>query len=486
MASVLNALYYLLLLVFSSALQTPSNVQLVSENFRHIMTWEENNTNASVFYNVTYTTYGKQIAVSECTNVTNQQCDLTGYFTDTFRQYTANVQSFTHDAVSNVSLSVHLRPIMNTLLGPPIVRVTAGPEFINITLNPPTSHLKSPDKKHNISMQDVYPILIYNIKLFQSNLIIKTLEEFVSLENENVSITNLQPHTTYCVSVTVSSSNNANRRGIPSALQCVTTQAITRNTGNRKTWIAMCIVGVFIVIFILTVLCGLDCMGFICIRKNLPSALILLPESASTCHKHTEFHNPEYLTPIKSISQEGASVHTEDHDECRPHYIQGTHLLIGQSDSSSTSNSTSLPPATSSSAESSGQEFGPLDENMMPEEPAPDMIMTMRNVPNICYQENALKNIKTILIQSNEATNINFNSVALGDPDAIWKSLKMVMSPVESQETMTTSHGPVTSPDISDTFFLDPGKNSPEEEELLDHSDYSDTEEAFASDYLKR
>uniref|UniRef100_A0A8C5MHI6 Interferon alpha/beta receptor 2 n=1 Tax=Leptobrachium leishanense TaxID=445787 RepID=A0A8C5MHI6_9ANUR len=148
----------------SSDLPPPRNVHLISENFRHVLTWENDNQGASVRY-MHYSETRQWQPVPKCSNVTSQQCDLTEYFTELKGYYFGSVQSVGYNKTSEFSNAPIFHPIENTLLGPPIVHVTACNKCVNVSISPPISHIPSGDKNRTISMLDdnVYPIIEYTI-----------------------------------------------------------------------------------------------------------------------------------------------------------------------------------------------------------------------------------------------------------------------------------------------------------------------------------
>ncbi|XP_063313484.1 uncharacterized protein LOC134612796 [Pelobates fuscus] len=551
MSGVFFALCHLIMIA-SSALLPPFNVQLFSENFCHILTWEELNTNTSViYYSVTYRTKQLMIPVNECTNITHRRCDLTDYFTNIKIYYKAYVHSFTQNAVSNVSS--HRRiiyPIMETVLGPPIVSVVAGSELINITINPPVSHLKSADGKCTISMLNeiVYPLLIYTIKLVQSNLVSCNLFSILFLICRiyckwfgggkmptqfffffNVyrtvlvffyflfcsghsplcqlemrkrwlrtifTIRNLLPITNYCVSVEVSASANMNPINIPSPIECVTTKHKPRTEDGNKFAIIISVTSVFVVLFTILLLIGLDFTGYLCIKKNTPDILMWLPRSEGTHNRNTELNDPKYVIPADLLSEVGNIECRIYHDNGRQNSDESISFLEnGERNASGLCNNAPRP-STSSPAKPSAQECGPSAEEAMPTENEP-----LSEIPKSHCQK-TLFPVKALYINSNrsqdknEICNVNFKSVSLGDPELIWSSLKQELPPQISQNTITGLHDS-RSPVVQkirlfvnifnlDVPPLEQSKDYSSKEKMTSgYSDFSDPEEDLTSDYIK-
>ncbi|CAH2219260.1 interferon alpha beta receptor 2 isoform X1 [Pelobates cultripes] len=146
----------LLVMTVSSNLPPPRNVRIISENFVHVLVWENNYLNASVHYITQERSQWKP--VDKCSNVTNQLCDLTEYFTDLLGNYQGSVQSFTHNAISNISYSALFNPFESTALGPPIVRVTSCNKCVNLTINLPKSPTVSSDNNPILKLFNDYSI----------------------------------------------------------------------------------------------------------------------------------------------------------------------------------------------------------------------------------------------------------------------------------------------------------------------------------------
>ncbi|CAH2219262.1 interferon alpha beta receptor 2-like [Pelobates cultripes] len=390
---------------------------------------------------------------------------------------------------------------METVLGPPIVSVVAGSELINITINPPVSHLKSADGKCTISMlnETVYPLLIYTIKLVQSNLSplpIRNEKEVVKDENATFTIRNLLPVTNYCISVEVSASANMNPRNIPSPIECVTTKHQPRTEDGNKFAIIISVASVFVVLFITLLLIGLDFTGYLCIKKNTPDILMWLPRSEGTHNRNTELNDPKYVIPADLLSEVG-------NIECRIYHDNGrqnsdasiSFLENGERNASGLCNNAPRP-STSSPAKPSGQECGPSAEEAMPTEHVPLLEIPKSHCQKTLFPVKALYITSNCSQDKNEVCNVNFKSVSLGDPELIWSSLKQELPPQMSQNTITGLHNS-RSPVVQkfrlfvnilnlDVPPLEQSKDYSSKEKMTSgYSDFSDPEEDLTSDYIK-
>ncbi|XP_068126576.1 interferon alpha/beta receptor 2-like isoform X2 [Hyperolius riggenbachi] len=212
-------------LFVSAVLLPPKSLKFFSENFQHILTWEDPNDEPSIYYKVEYSQdYRPFVSTRYCSNISVARCDLTKDFTDIFGNYEAKVQIFTHNDSSLPIISANLNPIAQTLLGPPVVDVIADDLGIQISIHPPVSYLWSEKEQSNVTMlsDDVYPIMTYRILLARPT---QTLVYNIQVYEENFTdpITTLLASTRYCVSVNASAMFNDH--SVASPEKCVFTKA---------------------------------------------------------------------------------------------------------------------------------------------------------------------------------------------------------------------------------------------------------------------
>ncbi|XP_029459430.1 interleukin-22 receptor subunit alpha-2-like [Rhinatrema bivittatum] len=229
----------LLCILVSTAIALNYHSKLISENFRHILTWEAGNeTTIPAYYRVQYVNYKKKKIFSyskECFNTTHLSCDLTEEFLDPRGQYSTKTEAFTENGTSVwVEYEKIFIPVHQTMLGPPAVRMTACNGCLVVTIQPPVCHLKSTDKLTFLSMvPDVYPELIYKVKLIKAEVMNESfrIREFLSDKgNFTTTILDLLPLTNYCISVNATAIINRNLHPKPSAWQCAVT-ALIREPG---------------------------------------------------------------------------------------------------------------------------------------------------------------------------------------------------------------------------------------------------------------
>ncbi|MEE6468000.1 hypothetical protein FKM82_008131 [Ascaphus truei] len=487
-----------------SALLRPKNLQLISENFQHILTWEEENNNTLLSYNVDFTHLrkGKWISANDCSNTTHLFCDLTDYFTDIQGHYQARVKSFTENDTSPVSISKELVPILDTLLGPPIVNVTACNSCVKVNIHPPISHLKSEDKSTVSILQDtVYPTLEYTIRLEQPNKepsSIEDLREYTSDENFSTVIKNLLPSTNYCVSVAASASSNVNSNEKPSALQCVITTSNNTEGFNVGYIIAYIIGGILLLIGIFVLLIGLDKAKYLSMKNNfLPEVLKTLTKSESTFHENKEFDYLGHIVPVEIIIKETVK---DDNDESDEEYSgQDYARRKGCPDNTQCDSSAPLTcsSAASSSVESSGAECGSSAEGAIPKEQQPSLDNNESSAPNTTLVD--LNTTSTLSYNGSGMFNVNLNSVSVGDPENLWTGFKKEVAPKEDQKSSSESTRGSGDPPgacepglFTNVLIVDvpgipvTGECSSEEDVTTEDSDDSDSVENLVSEYTRR
>ncbi|KAM5180355.1 interferon alpha/beta receptor 2-like isoform 1-T2 [Mantella aurantiaca] len=266
-------------LLVSSVLWPPMNLQFSSQNFQHILTWDDPNNESFIYYKVEYSKdYRPLVPTRECTNLSIPRCDLTKDFTDIFGNYAAQVQIFTLNDSSDTTFSPSvLSPLSDTWLGPPIVDVILNDNRLQINIRPPVSHLWSENEQRNITMlsNDVYPLLLYTIQLVNSTHT-SIWEAEVYKEMYTTVITEVLGSTNYCVSV--NASTDLNEHSIASPIKCIFTKAPQVRCDGR-TYLIVFIFSVIVVVVGLVLFTNIvHQAGSIC-RKHIlpPNALESFP-----------------------------------------------------------------------------------------------------------------------------------------------------------------------------------------------------------------
>ncbi|XP_075053285.1 interferon alpha/beta receptor 2-like [Mixophyes fleayi] len=485
-------------LLVSAVLQCPENVRLVSENFQHILTWEDPNHVSPVYYNVEYRKdFGPLVSTGDCTNITTRSCDLTKDLGDIHGKYRLIVQIVTDQNISEKCSAPSIVPLSSTVLGPPIVDVVPCDHCINVSVQPPVSYLWSKAEQRHITMlsDDVYPILQYNIALLHSAEV-----SFYNVEfgMENMIIPNLLPKTNYCVSVDVSASLNL-MHSIQSAWKCVITEPNHPHGDNTIIIIVSVIVAVLLLVGILLLLIGLDRAGYIFMGRNFfPKVLKSLPVSDSLFSGSSECSWPTCIAPVEIL---GKKIELESNQDkvnpCGEGYASRKRLLSNtNSDTGGTVSSGQLPSASSSSEESSG----PVAEEEI--STALPTAMDMTAVPqgscssNTHLPVNVSTKTPNLMFNNSGDFNINLNSVSIAEPEEVWTGCKheetpkeeplVLMSPQAAGVTLDTENCRHSPRELSvgglRMSTLEYG-SSEEEEEV---SDNNGSDEHFASGYMRR
>ncbi|KAM4905769.1 interferon alpha/beta receptor 2 isoform 3-T6 [Sylvia borin] len=143
----------------------PYNLQMDSQNFQHVLSWQADHDPAvPASYNVLYTDRRRQIWLSaqQCSGTAQLSCELTEEFKDSSTVYALLVQSMGGAQLLNSSV-LYFEPFSQTYLGPPEVNITSCPNCINVTIKLPTSHFRKKGKLQ--SLIDIYEELNYDITL---------------------------------------------------------------------------------------------------------------------------------------------------------------------------------------------------------------------------------------------------------------------------------------------------------------------------------
>lgn len=256
-------------IIVSAVLQPPRNPKFSSNNFQHILTWEDPNYELAVYYKVEYSKdYRELVPTRDCTNITIPRCDLTKDFTDIFGNYAAQIQIFTHNDSSDSVFSPSLNPISDTCLGPPIVDVISDDNGLKVSIRPPVSHLWSEKEQRNVTMlsDDVYPLLLYTIQLVKDSTQVSIQETEAGKEIYTKLIPDSMGCSNYCVSVNASS--NLNNPSVASPMKCILTKPPRVRCDGRVYWIVVIFVVVILVVGLVLFTNILHQAGGVC-RKHI-------------------------------------------------------------------------------------------------------------------------------------------------------------------------------------------------------------------------
>ncbi|XP_056415488.1 interleukin-10 receptor subunit beta-like isoform X2 [Hyla sarda] len=455
------------------ALLPPENLKISSENFKHILTWEDASKESPIYYRVEYSElyHNSYKTAKDCANVTIRHCDLTKDFTDIFKLYKVRVRSFTEQDSSFSGTSVTMTPSEDTVLGPARVDVVACERCINVSVQPPVSHLWSEDEQQYVSMV----IRTENTDLREKNYLV---------------IPNLLPNTNYCVSVTIVSKSFLNNKpSIPSEVKCVVTE-YRENGRSTMVYIIMSVVcGVLLLISIVLVLTGLDIAGYICRARTLiPKVLKSIPTSDSLFIDSSEFTSPTFSFPVEIISK---NFEVKDNTECEVKNCEGGYAnrkkLVDSDTSGTTTTSGELPSAVSSSVGSSGQTDGSAEEdisagslgNILP------TVVSFTPVP-----VSATEDSSNLPFNAGGVFNVNLNTVSIADPVDVWKGFRLVEVPQEEAKDLMESEEAEISSEPHNSICIEVDdleeEYCSEEDEEEDSSENNDSDSHLVSGYMRR
>ncbi|KAM3934646.1 interferon alpha/beta receptor 2-like isoform 1-T3 [Leptodactylus fuscus] len=485
------------MLQVSAALLPPSNLRLSSENFKHILTWKDPNKASSVYYCVQYQERFQGFQnVTNCCNITSRQCDLTKDLTNFNSLYQVRVFTFTNQDTAKYASSVHLTPVQDTILGPPIVNVTPGLHSLHLFIRPPVSHLWSKEKQQYISMlsNDVYPRMECNVSLEPTRE--GKLDREIINEEHSSSIPHLMPHTNYCVSVSILRANpNTQTLSKPSPVMCVVTEGQEDNGSSTVYIIVSVIGGVLLLIGLVFFLIGLDKAGYICRAKTtIPKVLKSLPTSESMFSNGSEFTSPTFSIPVEIISQK---IEVEQKLEskvkiCEEGYANRKRLL--DSDTSGTMTSGELSPDVSSSLGSSGEAKSSTEDDLSGGHLGNGVSTVVSELGGSSVDSlpvSALDDSSNLPFDHSGVFNINLNSISIADP--AWASFTPPEVTQEVAQVSMESHEAGTILDQHSVDFclgvgnLEEGEEyGSDYEEEQDISENDDSDSHLVSGYMRR
>ncbi|KAM5179572.1 uncharacterized protein ACMZJ9_000296 isoform 1-T2 [Mantella aurantiaca] len=489
----------------SAVLRPPTNLKLVSENFQHILTWDDPNNDPDIYYQVDYQEDSTQIVRSKsCSNIASRRCDLTKDFTKVVSEYTMIVRSFTEREVSDIAIYNGFNPLSQTSLGPALVNVVPCDHCIEVYIDPPISHLWSEEEQRNVSMVsgDVYPILMYTIHYGHSS------EDQHSIDTENnTTFQNLQPNTDYCVSVEVKASLNL-VPSIKSALKCVTTGP---RKGIRVEVIVPVVFGVVLFCAIFVLLLVLDKAGYICERRSFfPKVLKSLSQTESIYISNHERTSPTCIVPVEIVSQK---LEVKDSQETEDLYKDGGYasrkrLLDSDTSGGDTSGGDTIGGDTSGailssnslSVESSGQMTGSSDEERLSTMRPIDVDIISDSAGSLSpIPANTLESPSGLPFSNSGDFNVNLNSICIGNSADTWTGLlhggSVKEEPkgepdVNSGQAGLSLNGEMIVCTPNGLVDLDPSKmeysSDGYEEDLSDNGDHCESGDHAVSGYMRR
>ncbi|KAM3936012.1 interferon alpha/beta receptor 2 [Leptodactylus fuscus] len=485
-------------LLVSMLLQPPNNLSLYSQNFQHVLTWEEPNADPLIYYDVLYSKDSSHyVPAKNCSHITIRHCDLTKYFTDIMDGYRMGVQSFTRHERSNVTYWPHyLNPQMDTVVGPPIVDIAACDNCIKLSIRPPISYLWNEKKQRNVTMlsRDVFPVVNYMIQLVPSLEAPITLRA-ISEQHFTTQISPLLPNTNYCVSVTIT--DIMNYKQVPSSMKCVLTKETQKRGDTSIPY--MTVLAVVLAVGFLMILCALDKAGYIRkkkmftpnVLKSLPNANYLLNVNIESIPDGSLIFT-EIVGDLEVIDGPMLRAEVQENASYIPNnptiimmeqLLRNENVLTGAEPSTEDSQVSmailSLPEVNISEEASDQAMLSSSIVNFIEEHQIVGAVsITNMEVPmdNVCRRYDTKE---TSDLLDNRNITIDLNSVSIADPGDLWTSSReepeLWHVPEGSGDTMQLRH-------FSDVLMLDESQESDLQNDVED----TPCEDQFPSDYVKR
>uniref|UniRef100_A0AAY5ERY1 Fibronectin type-III domain-containing protein n=1 Tax=Electrophorus electricus TaxID=8005 RepID=A0AAY5ERY1_ELEEL len=239
-------------------LPAPVNTYIYSHNFVHLLTWEpgsgspEETCFTVLVRSLRYRT--KWTTVRNCALVRSPlQCNLTDEFSNPEETYYTNVSAHLGNQISAPVSCPAFQPLKDTILEPPLLKVSQCNQSLCVQLQPPSPRLFS-----------VYNSPLHGFQ-YKLHVTVNGEDEFWMTTKglNDVVLKHLPPGQEYCVSVGIVHRRTTNRPAV-----CILTTVAVPNSGAAFS----------VALSLLTLLCGMCCFllwssGFFCLTTHLPSVL---------------------------------------------------------------------------------------------------------------------------------------------------------------------------------------------------------------------
>lgn len=204
-------------LLFGSAsasgerLNEPQNVHFYSMDLRNVVRWTpgEGFPNGTS-YTVEYAIYGdaeennsEQVRwrpVEQCTFIQQTECDVSQETFNLDDEYYARVKAISPQTQSLWTESTRFSPMMDTILGPPLVEVIVVQNYINISMKGPFRYKTK--TKRGRSLWKIFQHLIYNVSVYYTK---SDYMQFFPRQTSTLTLGPLEFSTHVCIVVQVQS-----------------------------------------------------------------------------------------------------------------------------------------------------------------------------------------------------------------------------------------------------------------------------------------
>ncbi|XP_019731219.1 interferon alpha/beta receptor 2-like isoform X1 [Hippocampus comes] len=242
-----------------SELPQPVNVEIISINFIHMLTWAPGpGTPADIYYQIGINTdVGTAwVPVTGCQHVQYPLvCNMTGAFSDPRQVYITQVTAKWRAEVSRPATHPGFQPIKDTHLDLPVVAVTPCGKNLCVDLLPPMRHL-----------WEFYNSLSYQFRIESSGPSRAPFFQKTKSLNGTV-LKNLAPGRRYCISIRISD-RLVPRESNYSQQHCAVTPGIY--TSDSVTSAVLCVISIAAIVIVILLIYT----GFLCLRNiRVPSVL---------------------------------------------------------------------------------------------------------------------------------------------------------------------------------------------------------------------
>ncbi|KAM9365796.1 interleukin-22 receptor subunit alpha-2 isoform 1-T1 [Pholidichthys leucotaenia] len=130
-------------------LDCPSKVRFDSVDYKNILRWNSPNNSTSLQYCVQWKIYGRKewLNVSHCQGTQKRHCDLSSVTSELREWYYARVRASSVSSTDSSAwaLSHRFSPLWDTIISPPVLRLSSTDQGIVVRVKPPREVVQ---KKH--------------------------------------------------------------------------------------------------------------------------------------------------------------------------------------------------------------------------------------------------------------------------------------------------------------------------------------------------
>ncbi|XP_035859714.1 interleukin-10 receptor subunit beta-like isoform X1 [Sander lucioperca] len=292
--------------VVSGVLSPPTNVSLTSYNMNLVLRWDPPDQPASgLLYTTEYSVSILGYNVG-CVNISTLECDLTNLkdSISEYGKYTGRVRVQLGTESSAWVESNQIALDRDTVIGAPDVSLFSNGATIEASIKDPVFRISS--------LRDVYNLATYNITYWKDGQKKKN-RSISNVQQNRVVLSDLDPWTTYCVQVQISTEKHPNpnpTHSVPSAVVCEST-----TIEEEAPWVAavvtFVVMAMAVAVVVVAVVYRKRISHFLCPKDALPEHfkeyLLAHPNYLDMRNSHPpkEIFDPVSIIADGSILEEG-------------------------------------------------------------------------------------------------------------------------------------------------------------------------------------